>query len=108
MRRCVKLTVTVALAIATTVGLQADAVSAHDFDNYSRWYCAWARRYVEDSVVHSVPDYLTSGSVRYYCQARSGPTSYQYWVWTGTPVGQHGYIMGSTYQYCDVVNCIEP
>lgn len=86
----------------------AATAPTHNQTNHSLWYCSWARQYAADEVAHSVADYLTTDAVRFYCQARHNGTSYQYWVWTGIPIGAYGYIMGSGYQYCDLVNCIEP
>lgn len=57
------------LAVAVVLGSGA-RVDAHQFDDYSLWSCAWGRDNGAQQVVHSYPDQLGNGWVRYHCRAR--------------------------------------
>lgn len=58
------------LAVAAIMSLGAGTASAHQFDNQSLWSCAWGRDNGSQVVVHSYPDLLGNGWVRYHCRAR--------------------------------------
>lgn len=78
-----------ALAVAALAGPTATA-HAHQFDDYSLWSCAWGRDNGSQVVVHSYPDQLGDGWVRYHCRARQYHAGVlvadvHYWVFWDQP-----------------------
>lgn len=67
-RRFIYAVLGVLIALAAVAGLPAQPASAHNYDNYSLWYCAKHRSSSTWTVGHSVPVYLSSSAVVYYCR----------------------------------------
>lgn len=101
-----KLLATLVLALAATVAVGDRPAGAHQYDDYSLWYCAWSRPSSSYTIVHSVPTYLDPTWVRYYCGAVVGTIAFQWQVWRHLPT--------ETWQYagpiedCRHVQCHEP
>lgn len=93
------------------VSLPAEEASAHNWDNYSLYYCAkhadgWA-------IIHSTPDWLSSTHIRYYCRRGFFGIQEQYWVVVELPLNSDISWRPWDYQRCwpspgYIVYCTEP
>jgi len=103
----------VMLALGAMVALPADRADAHQFDNYSYFYCSKHRVDPGWTVTHSKPITLTATYVRYYCRQRlpSIGIEDQYWVIAGVPLSGGGSWQEALYQRCypdGIIVCREP
>lgn len=85
------------LLAAAAFVLPAKPAAAHNYDQYSTWFCA-GHRPNGTVLVHSWPDVLQPGLLRLWCQAGIYGYDFQYWVWVDVATG--GSWMGSGYQPC--------
>lgn len=67
------------LTVGASIALPVEPASAHNFDNYSTFFCA-AHRPSNTVLAHSWPYYMASGEVGYWCKADFYGVSHQYWV----------------------------
>lgn len=102
-----KLIAAAALALATLTVSPAPA-DAHNYDNYSIWYCAWSRPSSSYYVVHSVPDYVTPTHMREFCGAVIGQVAVQWRVWVDLEGGGWMYADSPAITDCRYHPCDEP
>lgn len=77
--RILMLAATLLLAAGVGVVAPAERAEAHNFDNYSTWFCA-AHRPTNYVLVHSWPYMMQPGLVGYWCEAGFYGYNVQYWV----------------------------
>lgn len=97
----------VALALALFAGYllgSATPASAHNYDTYSLWSCAWTRPTEHFSIEHSHPVAITTSYVDYGCLGlRSDGIVQCHWFATYWFIFEPVRITGHDYSPCEVV-----
>ncbi len=111
MRKFAALILALAIACSGLIAACEEPVLAHNYDNYSLFYCAKHRGNGWE-VNHSQPDFLSPTQVRYYCRQVYGyGVEEQYWVIVNLPLDSNDSWRPWDYQRCrpyGVIACWEP
>lgn len=71
-----------------------DRASAHQWDNYSYYYCSKHRQNSAFTVVHSWPDELQPNYIRYWCQEDFYGVRFEYYVYVDMPLDSDNSTLG--------------